>query len=137
MSVKNPDPIDRHVGMRIRVRRMMLGISQEKLSEQLGVTFQQVQKYEKGVNRIGASRLMQMSGILGVPIAFFFEDAPSETELTQDALPTPGALLIVPGAIQLLQAYARIEDPAVRRSLVNIAGRLTGRDHHHDRQEAS
>lgn len=121
MSVKNPNPIDRHVGMRVRMRRMMLGISQEKLGERLGLTFQQVQKYEKGVNRIGASRLMQMSGILGVPVSFFFEDAPNETEMAEDLLPTPGALLIVPGAIQLLQAYALIEDPAVRRSLLTIA----------------
>ncbi|CEJ11428.1 helix-turn-helix domain-containing protein [Phreatobacter sp. AB_2022a] len=121
MSVKNPSPVDRHVGTRVRMRRMMLGISQEKLGERLGLTFQQVQKYEKGVNRIGASRLMQMSGILGVPVSFFFEDAPSVAEVSDDKLPTPGALLVVPGAIQLLQAYARIEDPALRRSLVHIA----------------
>jgi transcriptional regulator with XRE-family HTH domain len=121
MSVKNPNPIDRHVGMRVRMRRMMLGISQEKLGERLGLTFQQVQKYEKGINRIGASRLMQMSGILGVPVSFFFEDAPSEAQLMDGDLTTPGALLVVPGAIQLLQAYSRIEDPGVRRSLVNIA----------------
>ncbi|WP_216074986.1 hypothetical protein, partial [Acinetobacter baumannii] len=63
----------------------------------------------------------QMSGILGVPVSFFFEDAPNETEIAEDLLPAPGALLIVPGAIQLLQAYALIEDPAVRRSLVTIA----------------
>ena len=73
---KVPNPIDRHVGNRMRMRRMMLGMSQEKLGDALGLTFQQVQKYEKGTNRIGASRLQQISLILQVPVAFFFEGAP-------------------------------------------------------------
>ena len=74
---KAPNPIDRHVGSRVRMRRMMLAMSQEKLGDALGLTFQQVQKYEKGTNRIGASRLQQISHILQVPVAFFFEGAPS------------------------------------------------------------
>src|SRR2546421_10175277 len=76
MAKKAPNPIDRHVGSRVRMRRMMLGMSQEKLGHGLGLTFQQVQKYEKGTNRIGASRLQQISHILQVPEAFFFERAP-------------------------------------------------------------
>ena len=76
LSKKAPNPIDKHVGSRVRMRRMLLGMSQEKLGEALGLTFQQVQKYEKGTNRIGASRLQQISSILGVPVDFFFEGAP-------------------------------------------------------------
>src|ERR1700738_3009952 len=74
---KSPNPIDKHVGSRVRMRRMMLAMSQEKLGDALGLTFQQVQKYEKGTNRIGASRLQQISHILQVPVAFFFEGAPN------------------------------------------------------------
>src|ERR1700756_2733344 len=74
---RRPNPIDIHVGSRVRFRRMLLGMSQEKLGEKLGLTFQQVQKYEKGINRIGASRLQQISRTLDVPPAYFFEGAPS------------------------------------------------------------
>ena len=73
---KKPNPTDMHVGSRIRLRRNMLGMSQEKLGESLGITFQQIQKYEKGTNRVGASRLQAIANILGVPVAFFFEDLP-------------------------------------------------------------
>src|SRR5260370_12443177 len=84
MTKKAPNPIDKHVGSRVRMRRMMLGMSQEKLGDALALTFQQVQKYEKGTNRIGASRLQQISQILQVPVAFFFEGAPV---LSEGALP--------------------------------------------------
>src|SRR4026209_2157183 len=77
MAKKAPNPIDKHVGSRVRMRRMMLAMSQEKLGDALGLTFQQVQKYEKGTNRIGASRLQQISNILKVPVSFFFEGAPN------------------------------------------------------------
>src|SRR6185295_18520764 len=73
---KQPNPIDIHVGSRVRLRRMMLGMSQERLGEHLGITFQQIQKYEKGTNRIGASRLQHIARVLTVPVSFFFEDAP-------------------------------------------------------------
>src|ERR1700731_4533434 len=74
---KSPNPIDKHVGSRVRMRRMMLSMSQEKLGDALGLTFQQVQKYEKGTNRIGASRLQHISNILQVPVAFFFGGPPN------------------------------------------------------------
>src|SRR5712671_5490238 len=77
MVKKAPNPVDRHVGSRVRMRRMMLSMSQEKLGDALGLTFQQVQKYEKGTNRIGASRLQQISNILQVPVEFLFDGAPS------------------------------------------------------------
>src|SRR5271156_21827 len=76
IAKKSPNPIDKHVGSRVRMRRMMLSMSQEKLGDALGLTFQQVQKYEKGTNRIGASRLQQISQILQVPVSFFFDGAP-------------------------------------------------------------
>src|SRR5690606_38628517 len=74
---RRANPIDVHVGSRVRLRRMLLGMSQEKLGEHLGLTFQQIQKYEKGINRIGASRLFDLSKVLGVPVQFFYEDLPS------------------------------------------------------------
>src|ERR1700744_1657669 len=77
VAKKAPNPIDKHVGSRVRMRRMMLGMSQEKLGDSLGLTVQQVQKYEKGTNRIGPSRLQQIPPILQVPVAFFFEGAPN------------------------------------------------------------
>jgi transcriptional regulator with XRE-family HTH domain len=76
MSTKSPNSIDRHVGSRVRMRRMLIGMSQEKLGQTLGVTFQQVQKYEKGTNRIGASRLQHIASVLGVSVDFLFEGAP-------------------------------------------------------------
>src|ERR1700734_1642049 len=82
LAKKAPNPTDKHVGARVRMRRMMLGMSQEKLGEALGLTFQQVQKYEKGTNRIGASRLQQISRTLNVPPSFFFDGAPLQDEQT-------------------------------------------------------
>src|SRR5471032_965256 len=86
MAKKTPNPIDKHVGSRVRMRRMMLSMSQEKLGDALGLTFQQVQKYEKGANRIGASRLQQISNILQVPVAFFFEGAPNAPGFQSDGM---------------------------------------------------
>src|SRR5471032_790567 len=83
MTTKAPNPVDKYVGSRVRMRRMMLGMSQEKLGNSLGLTFQQVQKYEKGTNRIGASRLQQISQILQVPVSFFFEGAPAVASLVR------------------------------------------------------
>src|SRR6185295_1558053 len=74
---RRPNPIDVHVGSRVRFRRMLLGMSQERLGEKLGLTFQQIQKYEKGINRIGASRLFDLAQVLGVPVQFFYEEAPA------------------------------------------------------------
>ena len=91
MAKKAPNPTDKHVGARVRMRRMMLGMSQEKLGDSLGLTFQQVQKYEKGTNRIGASRLQQMSGILQVPVSFFFEGAPRPAPLPRRRSAQPGS----------------------------------------------
>ncbi len=131
MVKKNPNPVDVHVGGRVRMRRILIGLSQEKMGEQLGVTFQQVQKYEKGSNRISASRLWQMSKILGVPVAFFFDDLPeSETGEARTGFGESageGALmdfLSSADGFQLNRAFSQIDDPNVRRKLVDLAKAL-------------
>lgn len=128
-----PSPIDVHVGSRIRLRRTLLGMSQERLGEALGLTFQQVQKYERGVNRVGASRLFDLSRVLDVPISFFFDDMPeslastygghvnrrstgfAETQdgFNDDALNRRETL-------ELVRAYYRITDPAVRKRVFDL-----------------
>jgi transcriptional regulator with XRE-family HTH domain len=136
---KIPNPIDRHVGSRVRLRRVMLGMTQEKLGEALGLTFQQVQKYEKGTNRIGASRLQQISRTLDVPPAFFFEGAPSFEAI---ANPEPGRLgvaedsntpyiadfLATAEGLQLNMAFARIHDPKIRKRIVDLVSSLAGEE---------
>ena len=132
---RRPNPIDTHVGSRVRLRRMLLGISQEKLGERLGLTFQQVQKYEKGVNRIGASRLFDLSTVLGVPISFFYEDAPAGEARVQ---PIPGfaespaadsnilEFLSTREGLELNKAFARIQDPKSRRAILDLVRSLAG-----------
>ncbi|WP_374307751.1 helix-turn-helix domain-containing protein [Methylocella sp.] len=135
---KVPNPIDRHVGSRVRMRRVILGMSQEKLGEALGLTFQQVQKYEKGANRIGASRLQQISRTLDVPPAFFFEGAPSFEDETASAPPSGVAeeggsayvadFLSTAEGLHLNLAFARIQDPKVRKRIVDLVTALAGEE---------
>lgn len=131
---RRPNPLDMHVGSRVRLRRMILGMSQEKLGEHLGLTFQQVQKYEKGVNRIGASRLFDLSQVLGVPVQFFYDDAPMGTPA---GFPSPGFgekpnesyvvdFLASKDGLELNKAFMRITDPRVRRSLVDLVRSIAG-----------
>ena len=124
MVKKAPNPIDKHVGSRVRMRRMMLGMSQEKLGDALGLTFQQVQKYEKGSNRIGASRLQQISLILQVPVAFFFEGAPSPTGTSGfGESPSPEfvtSVLATSEGLSLVRAFSRIENSKLRRRIVDL-----------------
>lgn len=126
-----PNPIDIQVGSRVRLRRNMLGLSQEKLGEAIGLTFQQVQKYERGANRIGASRLHELSRVLDVPVSFFFDDidpvrAPAIPE--GFAEPPADAFEFDPlrqrESIELIDAYFAIDDPAVRRRLFELAKAL-------------
>ncbi|HXW69913.1 MAG TPA: helix-turn-helix transcriptional regulator [Methylocella sp.] len=137
LAKKPPNPIDRHVGSRVRMRRVMLGISQEKLGDALGLTFQQVQKYEKGTNRISASRLQQISRTLEVPPSFFFEGAPSfelragpppeNTGFAEDAQPSYVAdFLSTPEGLHLNLAFAKIHDPKVRKLVVELVSTLAG-----------
>ena len=122
MNKKAPNPIDKHVGSRVRMRRMMLKMSQEKLGDGLGLTFQQVQKYEKGTNRIGASRLQQISNILNVPVAFFFEGVSSGAPAGKvDAgLVVLNNFLSRSDGIALVRAFEQIEDSKLRRSIVTL-----------------
>ena len=130
MAKKVPNPVDKHVGSRVRMRRMMLGMSQEKLGDALGLTFQQVQKYEKGSNRIGASRLQQIAHILQVQVAFFFEGAPAppggpsgfaeeSTEYVQNTLSTPDGLA-------LIRAFSNIQNQKLRRRIVDLVQEMAG-----------
>jgi transcriptional regulator with XRE-family HTH domain len=127
---KKPNPIDIHVGSRIRLRRNMLGMSQEKLGENLGITFQQVQKYEKGTNRVGASRLQAIASILEVPVSFFFEDAPGQAPgqvkgLAEDSS-TSYVVDFISSAegLQLNRAFVRITDPKLRRKIIELVKTL-------------
>lgn len=120
---KTPNPIDKHVGSRVRMRRMMLNMSQEKLGDALHLTFQQVQKYEKGTNRIGASRLQQISEILRVPVAFFF-DGQAEADATPEQAQVADyttAFLADKLALAFARAWSKIESEQVRRALVAMA----------------
>lgn len=127
---KKPNPIDIHVGSRIRLRRTMLGMSQEKLGDALGITFQQIQKYEKGTNRVGASRLQNISGILNAPVSFFFEDAPGDVATGQGGLSeASGSNYVVDflsssEGLQLNRAFLKISDPKVRRRIVDLVKAL-------------
>ena len=133
MIKKAPNPIDKHVGSRVRMRRVLIGMSQEKLGEALGLTFQQVQKYEKGTNRIGASRLQQISTILGVSVSFFFDGAPGE-DAAKAGLSDSGSsayvvdFLSTTEGLQLNKAFVRIKDPKVRRRVVDLVATLSGND---------
>ena len=124
-----PNPIDVHVGTRVRLRRTLLGMSQEKLGDALGLTFQQVQKYERGANRIGASRLYDLSRVLDVPVSFFFDDIKAET--IEAAQGEPGAREAPTGGyepdpmmrretLELVRAYYRIPDTQIRRRLFDL-----------------
>jgi transcriptional regulator with XRE-family HTH domain len=134
MAKKAPNPIDKHVGSRVRMRRMMLSMSQEKLGDALGLTFQQVQKYEKGTNRIGASRLQQISNILQVPVEFFFEGAPSTHGSTTDGMreaPSPAYVsdfLATSEGLALTKAFMRIKEPKLRRRIVDLVRQIAGED---------
>ena len=135
MVKKAPNPIDKHVGSRVRMRRMMLSMSQEKLGGALGLTFQQVQKYEKGTNRIGASRLQQISHILQVPVAFFFEGAPTFHPLNEgDGMgeaPSPtyvSDFLATSDGLALTKAFMEIKEPKLRRRIVDLVEEIAGRE---------
>ncbi|WP_319774954.1 helix-turn-helix transcriptional regulator [Breoghania sp.] len=132
-SKKAPNPIDVHVGSRIRLRRMMLGMSQEKLGENLGITFQQIQKYEKGTNRVGASRLQHIATVLKVPISFFFEDAPGTPDEGggfAEAQPTSYVVDFLSSSegLALNRAFVRIEDSRVRRRIVDLVRSVAGEE---------
>jgi transcriptional regulator with XRE-family HTH domain len=125
MTKKAPNPIDKHVGSRVRMRRMMIGMSQEKLGEKLGITFQQIQKYAKGTNRIGASRLQQNASVLSVPVSFFFEGAPvpegTSGNLSESVSPAYlSDFLASSDGLALTKAFMKVKDAKVRRRIVDL-----------------
>jgi transcriptional regulator with XRE-family HTH domain len=133
MAKKAPNPIDKHVGSRVRMRRMMLSMSQEKLGDALGLTFQQVQKYEKGTNRIGASRLQQIAHILQVPVSFFFEGAPhSPGQVTGlGEAPSPAYVsdfLATSDGLSLTKSFMKIKNSKLRRRIVDLVEQIAGQD---------
>ncbi|HSU06905.1 MAG TPA: helix-turn-helix transcriptional regulator [Acetobacteraceae bacterium] len=126
-----PSPIDVHVGTRIRLRRTLLGLSQERLGDALGLTFQQVQKYERGVNRVGASRLFDLSRVLDVPISFFFDDMPDSLSGNSSAArravgfndqqdPFGDDTMSRRETLELVRAYYRVADPALRKKVFEL-----------------
>ncbi len=127
---KSPNPVDIHVGSRVRLRRMLVGFSQEKLGGSMGLTFQQIQKYEKGVNRIGASRLFKLSQVLDVPVQFFFEGMPSaeiSTNLGMAERDTAAFLyefLNTRDGLELNRAFIKVTDSSVRRSIIDLVRSL-------------
>jgi len=134
MAKKAPNPTDKHVGARVRMRRMMLGMSQEKLGDALSLTFQQVQKYEKGANRIGASRLQQISHILQVPVSFFFEGAPQTPGQPTNSFseaPSPAYVsdfLATSDGLALTKAFMGIKDAKLRRKIVDLVEQIASDD---------
>ena len=120
--IKTPDPVDIHVGQRVRARRKMLGLSQTQLGKELGVTFQQVQKYERGTNRIGSSRLFRMSTTLDVPVAYFFEGAETKLPGYNEAMGAlDGDAFDRQETKELVEAYYRIADPRIRKKVLGLA----------------
>lgn len=132
MSTKAPNPVDKHVGSRVRMRRIMLGMSQEKLGEALGLTFQQIQKYEKGTNRVGASRIQQISEVLQVPVSFLFEGVPTGPNgdsFGEGASPAyVSDFLATSEGLALTRAFTRIADSKLRRSIVDLVEQIADRE---------
>lgn len=127
MSVKRPDPVDIEVGHRIRIERLARGLSQTALANQLGVTFQQVQKYEKGVNRVGAGRLTKIAEVLGIDVSAFFgaKEIAEAGGAKEGGEASPLKLLTVSGAFRLLRAYGDIEDSNLRRAIVELVEQIS------------
>jgi len=123
---RSPHAIDRHVGDRIRMRRKMQGMTQEKLGDALGLTFQQVQKYEKGTNRIGAGRLQHIASIQQVPISFFFEGAPGLSYALDESSAHVSEFLATSEGLALTKAYMHIQNAKLRRSIVALIKQIAG-----------
>jgi len=136
LSDGTPNPIDVHVGIRIRLRRTMLGISQEKLAEKLGITFQQVQKYERGLNRVGASRLWDISQVLNTTVGFFYEDLDDSTknksprnvshsmDFYEENTTFDTSIFTRKDVLELIRYYASIDDPKVLKNILDLVKSL-------------
>ena len=130
-SLRKPSPVDAHVGARIRLRRKLLGLSQQQLAERLGLTFQQVQKYEQGTNRVSSSMLYRISGALRVPIVFFFEGLPdpnADPKVASDLgmEQSISAFLMTPEGLELAELFPSIEESSLRRRILELVRELAG-----------
>jgi transcriptional regulator with XRE-family HTH domain len=128
---KTLNPVDKYVGSRVRMRRLMLSMSQEKLGDELGLTFQQVQKYEKGTNRISASRLQALSQILQVTVPFFFDGLPAASSKGIPEAPSPAYIsefLSTSDGLSLTKSFTQIKSPALRRCIVRLVEQIAGGD---------
>ena len=123
MGSKKPDLIDVEVGQRIRIQRLAAGLSQSELAERIGVTFQQIQKYEKGMNRVGAGRLTNIARVLNVSVGSFFDGRHEIEQVTLQGMDSPLAAMAQPYAYRLLRAYATISDPDLRQTIVEFVER--------------
>jgi transcriptional regulator with XRE-family HTH domain len=133
MAKKPLNSIDTHVGSRVRIRRMMLGMTQEKLGDALGISFQQVQKYEKGTNRVSAGRLHHISHVLQVPVPFFFEGAPHVPGQSEGIGVAPSSnyvtdFLASSDGLILTKAFRRIKEPKLRQRIVSLVEEIAGAD---------
>jgi transcriptional regulator with XRE-family HTH domain len=132
VNPRGPNSVDRHVGSRIRLRRQLLNLSQERLGEELGVTFQQVQKYERGTNRVGAGRLWHLAKVLDVPVSFFYEGATENTAQSgfadSDQTPLVDDFIQSADGVALAQAFSRITDPKVRRRVLELVRTLAAEE---------
>lgn len=122
---KKANPIDVQVGNRVRIRRMLMGMSQERLGDTLGLTFQQIQKYEKGINRIGAGRLFEIARILGVSIDYFYDGVSAATEEPAEGTPPVMAFVSSGEGLQLSLAFMKIRDPKVRKRVLDLVKSLS------------
>jgi transcriptional regulator with XRE-family HTH domain len=131
MPRRGGHPVDKHVGQRLRMRRLMLDMSQTKVADALGLTFQQLQKYEKGANRIGAGRLQHISQILQVPVVFFFDGAPHEGGRQHAHIDAPSPqyvsdYLATSDGLRLTKAFMQIRNAKLRRAIVNLVEQIAG-----------
>src|SRR5712692_1757117 len=124
MGSKKPDLIDVEVGQRIRIQRLAAGLSQTELGERIGVTFQQVQKYEKGANRVGAGRLTKIARVLNIPVSSFFDGREAIDKVARQGFQSPLAAMAQPYAYRLLRAYSTISDPELRQTIVELVERV-------------
>ncbi len=131
--MKKPNPVDIHVGRRIRLRRTLMGMSQEKLGTAVTLTFQQIQKYESGANRVGSSRLFQFSKVLSVPVSFFFDDMPPEVSgapagLREDTVPFNDDIMTKRESLNLVRHYYRLPNERIRKHIRDLLAELARSD---------
>src|ERR1700745_1008036 len=134
MATRKTARVDSEVGHRIKIQRLAAGLSQTELGENIGVTFQQVQKYEKGANRVGAGRLTQIARVLNVPVNTFFEGRDNIEKVAAQGVDSPLSLITHPHAFRLLQAYSTLTDGELRRSIVELVERIAVRTGDHTPQ---